>query len=190
MDIREKDEITIEFTEDLLDMWTKEYFKKHPRAKKKPIKSPSHDSLNTWIILRRPMMNLLKQNWKSFGQFVVEKHGLTNLGISKCKCRYVVYRDTSRRRDLDNTVPKLLLDSLTAEASGLIVDDSYECITELTLCFEYHKGIKGARLEFTECEYDKELLEKTRIKEQGKTEKREKTLQDNKLNKKSKKKSK
>lgn len=190
MDIREKDEITIEFTEDLLDMWTKEYFKKHPRSKKEPIQTPAQCSLNKWIILQRITMNKLKQDYKDFVKFVVSYYGLENLGISKCKCRYITYRKTKGRIDLDNTTPKMILDGLTAEASGVICDDSSDCIEELTLSEEYHKGINGARIIFSDCKYDKELLEKTRKKEIEKSNKREKTLEQNKLKKKSKKKSK
>ena len=64
--------IEIEFTEELLEKWTKLYFKEHPRAKKRPIKNPSHPSINEWCVLKRQAMNSLKQNWKSFTIFVIE----------------------------------------------------------------------------------------------------------------------
>ena len=94
MDIREKDVIEINFTEELLEMWTKEYMRKHPRTKKKPIQFSSHPSLNTWIILRRPMMNSLKQRWASFTAFVVDYYGLRDLGVSKCTLKYNVSKDS------------------------------------------------------------------------------------------------
>ena len=175
-DLRESDFISIEFTEELLKEWTKLYFKKHPRSRKEPIATPAQPSLNKWIILRRLSMNKMKQDYKDFGKFVVKHYGLENLGISKCKCRYITYQKTLGRIDLDNTTPKFILDSLTAEASGVICDDGISCITELTLLAEYHKGINGARIEFYECEYDKELLEVTRIKEVGKVDKRQATM--------------
>ena len=87
-DKREKEIIEIEFTEDLLNIWTDKYMKKHPRAKKKPLQFSSHPSLNTWIILKRPSMNALKQKWADFTEFVVDYYGLRDLGIKKCKCRY------------------------------------------------------------------------------------------------------
>ncbi len=174
-DIREKDTIEVEFTEELLDAWTKCYFKKHPRARKKPIEKSSHPSINKWCILRRISMNTLKQCWKDFTIFVVSQLELGGLGISKCKCKYIVYKGTQARSDIDNIVPKFLLDGLTAEASGLLVDDSSECITELTLKIEYRKGQTGAKLIFTDCEFDKDLLIKTREKEINKTYKREET---------------
>lgn len=181
------EKIVIEFTEELLENWTKEYFKKHPRSKKRPIDNPSHPSLNKWVILRRITMNKLKQDWKDFVVYVVKHYGLEDLGISNCKCKYVVYNSTSRRKDIDNYTPKMILDGLTAEASGVLVDDSYLCIKELTISIEYHKGIEGSRIEFYDCEYDEELLYETAIKEIAKSKKREETLRNNKLKKKSKK---
>ena len=88
-DKREKEIIEIEFTEDLLNICTDKYMKKHPRAKKKPLQFSSHPSLNTWIILKRPSMNALKQKWADFTEFVVDYYGLRDLGIKKCKCRYL-----------------------------------------------------------------------------------------------------
>lgn len=146
--------IEIEFTEKLLEEWTKDYFKKHPRAKKRPIEKPSHPSINKWCILKRQAMNSLKQNWKDFSIFVIEFYGLQNLNIKKCKCKYIVYRDTKRRCDCDNITPKFLLDGLTRENGvGLLEDDSCDCITELSLSYEYKKDTKGAKLIFYDCEY-------------------------------------
>lgn len=188
-DIRQKDFISIEFTEELLERWLKEfYFKKHPTARKKPLETPANPSLNKWIILRRMSMNKLKQDYKDFTKFVISQYGLEDLGISKCKCKYITYRQSKRRIDLDNTTPKFILDGLTAECTGVICDDGVDCITELTLLSEY-KGVHGARIEFYECEYDKELLESTRAKELVKTEKRQATIDKNKAEKKIKKKS-
>lgn len=179
----DNNKVVIEFTEELLESWTKEYFKKHPRSKKKPIDKPSHPSLNKWIILQRITMNKLKQDWKDFVVYVVGYYGLEDLGISSCKCKYVVYNSTLRRKDIDNYSPKFILDGLTAEASGVLVDDGCSCINELTISVEYHKGIEGARIEFYDCEYDEELLNETAIKEMAKSKKREDTLKKNKLSK-------
>ena len=176
--------IEIGFTEELLEQWTKEYFKKHPRSKKKPIESPEHPSLNKWVILQRITMNKLKQDWKDFVVYVVKHYGLEDLGISNCKCKYIVYNPSTRRRDLDNYTPKMLLDGLTAEASGVLVDDSCNCIEELTIKMEYKKGIKGAKIIFYDCEFDEELLHETAIREMAKSKKREATMKENKLKKK------
>lgn len=182
-DNREQNIIEIEFTQELLDEWLKIYFKKHPRARKLPIETPAHPSLNKWIILKRIPMNVLKQNYKDFCEYVIHYYGLEMLGISKCKCEFITYVSTKTRIDLDNTTPKMILDGLTAEASGVIVDDGYSCINELTLKGEYHKGIKGAKIIFKDCQYDKELLLKTREKEIEKTAKKKATMEARKLKK-------
>lgn len=180
-DKREKEIIEIEFTEDLLNIWTDKYMKKHPRAKKKPLQFSSHPSLNTWIILKRPSMNALKQKWADFTEFVVDYYGLRDLGIKKCKCRYIVFKDSKRRSDVDNYSPKFIFDGFSAEHSGLIIDDSSDCVEELTIRIEYRKGKRGGKFIFYDCEYDKELLQQIKIKEQEKTNKREKTLKENKM---------
>ena len=179
-DIREKDVIEIEFTEELLEAWTEMWRKKHTRAKKNPIKKSSHPSINEWMILRRPIMNSLKQNWASFTEFVVDYYGLRDLGISHCNCKYIVYKDSRRRSDADNITPKMILDGLSAEHGGVIVDDSSDCIEDLLLKIEYRKGVPGSKIIFYNCEYDKELLIKTKEKEQEKTRKREETNKENK----------
>lgn len=193
-DIREKDVIEIEFTEELLEMWTEKYMKSHPRTKKKPIASPIHESINIWSIMRRPMMNSLKSRWKDFGKFVVDYYGLTDLGISKCKCKYIVHKTyvkSYKRSDCDNIVPKFILDSLTAEASGVLVDDSCDVIEELTLSIiNEQNSYKSSKIVFYDCEYDKKLMFETREKELRRIEEKEKTMTQNKLKKKSKKKSK
>lgn len=176
-------EIKISFTEELLELWTKEYFKKHPRSKKKPIEYASHPSINKWSILMRISMNQLKQNWKDFGQFVVEKHGYKDLGISKCKCKIIISRASHGRIDLDNYSPKFVFDSLTAETGGVIVDDGCDCVTSLLIECEYKKGKHEMDIIFYDCEYSRDLLLETKNKELLKKEKRENTIKDKKTKK-------
>lgn len=185
-DKRQKDTIIIEFTEELLEKWLEIYFKKHPKAKKKPIETPANPSLNKWIILRRISMNKMKQDYKDFTKFVINYYNLNDLGISECKCRYITYRASKRRIDLDNTTPKFILDGLTAECTGVLVDDGIDCIQELKLLSEY-KGVHGARIEFYDCKYDLDLMLKTRDKENIKSNKRQATIDKNKAEKKVKK---
>lgn len=179
--------IVIEFTEELLEEWTKIYFKKHPRAKNKPIDSPVHESLNKWTIMRRPMANALKQKWKDFGKFVVNYYGLEDLGICKCKCKYIAYKnyvDKKRRMDADNIVPKFILDSLTAECTGVLVDDSCDCIEELTIKIIQQQNIKNhSEIILYDCEYDKELMFEAREIELNKILKKENTIKEKKTNK-------
>ena len=186
-DKRQKDEIIVEFTEELLSSWTKQYIESHPKTKKKPIQFSSHPSLNTWIILRRPIMNSLKQKWANFTEFVVDYYGLRDLGISKCKCKHIVFKDSKRRSDVDNYSPKFIFDGFSAEHSGLIVDDSSDCIEELTIKIEYRKGNRGGKFIFYDCEYDKDLLKEAKEREMTKTQKRNDSLKQNKLKKKNKK---
>lgn len=187
-DSRQKDIISIKFTEELLEEWiNKVYFKKHPKAKNKPINSAVHESLNTWTIMRRPMANSLKQKWKEFGKFVAEKNGLLDLGIKKCKCKYIAHKsyvNSKKRMDCDNIVPKFILDSLTAEATGVLVDDSCDCIEELTIKIIQEKDIKDySEIILYDCEYDKELMFKTRELELNKIHKKEQTMAEKKAKK-------
>lgn len=175
--------IEIEFTEELLEEWTKKYFKKHPKSKKRPIQSSKHPSINVWSIMRRPMMNTLKKNWADFVEFCVDYYGYRDLGICHCKCKYIVYKSTLRRSDPDNITPKFIMDGLSAEHSGVIVDDSSDCVEELTLKIEYKKGKQGSKIVFYDCEFDEKLLHETAIKEIAKSKKREETMSTNKIKK-------
>ena len=107
------------------------YFKHHPRASKKPIANPYHESINQWMIMKRPMMNALKQKWKDFIQWFIENQGYTNLRIDKCDIQVKTYYKTNRRHDVDNSVIKFVLDGFVE--SGFIIDDDSKHITSLTL---------------------------------------------------------
>lgn len=113
------------------------YFDIHKRASKRPIPHPYHESINSWMIMRRPMMNALKQRWKVFIHWFVERQGYTNLRIDKCEICQTIYYPNNRRHDIDNSVPKFILDGLVE--SGLIVDDDSNHITQLTLRCEVDK---------------------------------------------------
>lgn len=107
------------------------YFSIHTKAHKKPIAHPYQESINAWMIMKRPMMNALKQKWKDFICYFVEEQGYANLGITKCKICQTVYYPNNRRHDTDNSVPKFILDGLVQ--GGMVVDDDSNHITELTL---------------------------------------------------------
>ena len=125
-------EIKLSFDEDTLRRYEEEcYFVKHPKAKKKPIAQPYHESINVWMIMKRPAMNALKQRWKDFGVWLVEDHGYSNLRIEQCEMIYTVYYPNNRRHDADNSVPKFFQDSLVE--SGFVVDDDSTHIRSLTL---------------------------------------------------------
>lgn len=116
---------------DTLSRYEKYYFAIHTRAKKKPIPNPYHESINTWMIMRRAMMNALKQRWKDFIRWFVDEQGYANLHIEKCEVHQVIYYATNRRHDVDNSVPKFVLDGLVD--GGMIVDDDMRHIVKLVL---------------------------------------------------------
>ena len=67
-DEQKEKEIKLIIDNNTLIEYEKYYFKHHPRASKKPISNPYHESINTWMIMKRPMMNALKQRWK--GEYI------------------------------------------------------------------------------------------------------------------------
>ena len=135
--------ITLLIDENTIKEYADHYFTLHPRAKKLPIAHPYHESINAWMILKRMAMNSLKQKWKDFIVWLVDKSGYKNLDIQKCKVIQTVYYPTERRRDIDNSVPKFILDGLVE--SNMVRDDDCRHITELTLrCFV---GSKNPRTE-------------------------------------------
>lgn len=126
-----KDTITLIIDDKVLDTYSNYYFIQHPRAKNKPIKHPYHESINVWMIMKRPMMNALKQKWKDFIRWFVSEQGYANLHIEQCEISQTVYYPNNRRHDIDNSVPKFILDGLVE--SGMVVDDDCKHITKLTL---------------------------------------------------------
>jgi len=124
--------IKLVFDDETLRRYEEEcYFVKHPRANKRPLAHPYHESINQWMIMKRPMMNALKQKWKDFGVWFIEDQGYTNLRIDQCEMIYTTYYQTHRRHDTDNSVPKFFTDSLVE--SGFIVDDDFRHLRSLTL---------------------------------------------------------
>lgn len=122
---------------EVLDRYSDYYFSIHTRATKRPIKCPYHESINAWMIMRRPQMNALKQKWKDFICWFAKEQGYSNLHIEKCEISQHVYYPNNRRHDIDNSVPKFILDGLIE--SGVIVDDDCRHITKLTLSCGFDK---------------------------------------------------
>lgn len=128
------EEILLIIDNDVIRRYANLYFSIHPKATKPPIKFPYHESINSWMIMKRPAMNGLKQKWKDFIKWFVGEQGYSNLRISECEIHQTVFYSTERRHDIDNSVPKFLLDGLVE--SGMIVDDDSKHIKKLTLqCF-------------------------------------------------------
>ena len=129
MRTRKKIKLVIDNT--VLDKYNKHYFSTHPRATKPPIKQPYHESINVWMIMRRPLMNALKQKWKDFIKWFVTDKGYANLRIDKCIINQKIYYPNNRRHDPDNSTPKFILDGLVE--CGMIIDDDSKHIKKLTL---------------------------------------------------------
>lgn len=123
--------ILITIDQSVLERYNTFYFTEHPKAHKKPIPHPYHESINAWMIMKRPMMNALKQKWKDFIKWYIGEQGYANLRIERCEIEQTVYYSNHRRHDADNSVPKFILDGLVD--SGMIVDDDSEHIAKLTL---------------------------------------------------------
>lgn len=121
----------------VLERYNTYYFLEHPRAKKKPIEKPYHPSINTWCILPRIQMNALKQKWKDFVCFWMKLEKLENKKLDNFDIAITVFFDTKRRHDVDNQVPKFILDGFTE--AGFIVDDDEKHLHSLTLKTGYDK---------------------------------------------------
>lgn len=130
-EIMKEQKITIVIDKDLTKKYCDYYFSIHTKATKPPIKTSYHESINQWMIMKRPMMNALKQRWKDFIKWIVREKGYSNLHIENCEITQTVYYPNNRRHDIDNSVPKFILDGLVE--SGMIVDDDCTHITKLTL---------------------------------------------------------
>ena len=120
---------------EVLDKYNQYYFTQHPRAHKEPISNPYHPSINVWFIMKRPQMNALKQTWKEFIIWWVKDLDLPQL--NKVQITFSIYFPTRRRHDVDNQVPKFILDGFVE--AGLIPDDDGEHLTSLTLKVGYDK---------------------------------------------------
>lgn len=136
--------IKLVLDQSVLDRYNEYYFKQHPRAKKVPIEHPYHPSINAWCILPRIQMNALKQRWKDFGTWWLTDLGYKDLKLDSFSITETVFFNTRRRHDVDNQVPKFLLDAFTE--AGFIVDDDEKHLHSLTLKTEYDK--ENPRTEF------------------------------------------
>lgn len=184
-DNREKEIIEIEFNEDNLSRFLKEYYKTHRKGKKTIIESPIARSMNKIItITNRIVQNTHKQNRGEYVKFVLRELGLEKLGINETDLKVEFVFPTKVRHDLDNVTAGLkeYLDSFTD--LGVITDDDYLHIKSITSCARYEKGISKMIFKFMNCKYDKQAMEKAIEKERVRKEKREETLNQNKINKK------
>lgn len=114
-----------------LEKYEEVYFTEHPMAKKKPIAHPYHESINKWMIMKRPQMNALKQKWRDFVSWLIGQSEYRDIHIEQCELKFITYYGTERRHDIDNSCPKFIIDGLCE--NGFIVDDDSKHITSLTM---------------------------------------------------------
>ena len=141
------DVIRLVIDQQTLDEYNKYYFQKYSRRRKPPIDRPTHPSINQWFVLKRPAMNQMKSNWKDFTVWFVERKGLSNLNIKKCSMKFTSYFKTKIRSDVDNTVPKFILDGFVM--AGVILDDDYEHLRPLILDCGYDKNNPRTEIEIS-----------------------------------------
>lgn len=120
--------IKIIIDNEVLNEYTKYYFKKYPKRKVQPIKKPIPPSLNQWMVMPRMKANNEKQKWKEFIIWVItDKYKYNNLMIEKAKVTYTYYFPTKTRRDADNYNGKFINDGITE--SKLWIDDDFAHIS-------------------------------------------------------------
>ena len=76
-----KKHIKLTIDEQTLAEYDKHYFSIHTKATKRPIAHPYHESINQWMIMKRPMMNALKGKWKDFIVWFIEQQGDANWSL-------------------------------------------------------------------------------------------------------------
>lgn len=128
---------TIISNKETVEQYRKHYFKMHPRAKKFPIETPIHPSMNKWIKLQSFKQDSLKQAWGDYAQWLVYNSGHEDLKLSSCTGTVKVFRPTKRRFDADNISPKFLLDGLVK--AGMLLDDDVNHLNPLILWGGYDK---------------------------------------------------
>ncbi len=131
---------------EILKKYHNYYFKKYPRRKKVPIKTPIPPSLNQWMVMPRFQMNNQKQVWKEFGEWLVEYYNFQDMQIDKCDIIITYYFGTKHKHDADNYTPKNLFDAFTS--AGLLVDDDFSHVQSLTIKGDYCKGNPSTEILF------------------------------------------
>ena len=94
--------------------------------------------------MSRIRANALKQAWKYFICWLIDKYGYTGLMLDKVEITSITYLESRRKADVDGTTPKFILDGFTE--SGFLTADDYTCLQSLTLKMGYDKD--NPRTEF------------------------------------------
>ena len=147
INVNEVENMRLVIDNNTLEKYEQFYFRLHPKATKRPIDKPIHPLLNQWMIMKRPMMNALKQRWKDFIVWFIKERGYANLHIDKCEMKFTTYYKTNRRHDVDAASPKFILDGFTE--SGFIIDDDSTHLISLTLECYVDKEYPRTEIEIT-----------------------------------------
>lgn len=189
IDSREKETIIIEFNQEGYNSWIGDFKRRNPRKRKLYVDGIMCRSLNKMLVIQnRVVQNTYKQAYKDYGKYIVEKfYGMKDLGIISTELEIKFTFPTKVRHDLDNYMGgvKEILDSFTE--SGLIVEDNYFVVHSIKATAEYEKGISKMEFKFKDCKFDKDALRVQQEKESHREKKREETIKQNKLKKKTKK---
>ena len=92
----------IKLDKEALDEYTKAYFIAYPRRRKIPIDKPIVPSLNRFIVLEKNARAELKLRWEEFVYHTLDRQGLLNLQLEKCKVSITYVFGDRRKSDLDN----------------------------------------------------------------------------------------
>lgn len=193
-DIRQKNEIIVEFTEDNLNRFLKEYYKTHRMSKDKKtgkdkpiIDSPIARSMNKILVItNRIVQNNHKHNRGLYTEFVLKELGLEKLGICETNLKIHFVFGSSIRHDIDNfnCGVKEYLDAFSD--LGVIQDDNYQIIKSITSTASYEKGVSKMIFTFENCKFNVQATLEAMEKERIKREKREATMSEKKKTKKKK----
>ena len=184
-DLRQKDTISIEFTEDNLNEFLDEYYKTHRKSKNPIVSSPLPRSMNAILVItNRIVQNNHKKYRGMYVEHVLKELGFEKLGICETDLEIEFVFATKVRHDLDNYISgmKEVMDKFSDV--GMILDDNYDIIKSIKATARYEKGISKMIMTFKNCKYDVQATLEAMEKERIKREKREITMAEKKKTKK------
>jgi len=139
-------EIIIEFNEENMTQYNKEYKEAHPRTKKDRITDPLCPLLNKFISMVRIMQHEQKVRYGEYCEWLLEKQKIPKLNLDNCEIEYKATFPTKTRRDLDGlSINSKTYNDILVEY-GLLDDDSYFQLRRLIFSAEYQKGIRKIQI--------------------------------------------
>jgi len=123
-------------------------------------------SLNEILVIPdRIQMNVTKEKWGLFGEWIAEKYDLSNKLYTNSVYELRVFSKTNANKDLDNLGGgiKLINDGLIVK-SGFMKDDNFNFICPLLISAEVDKDNPRTEIRITLIEEDiKDIYEKTQM---------------------------